>query len=512
MTRKNAYRTNRPSRPYLTATTLASALFAAQLSMAQQSMAQQSMAQQSNIAAIQAQIDQGHYRQAKLDINAMQQKEPQTPDSTALAFEDERMRRIEMEFTIPPEQLLASVQRYIPDATENEIKHWNDAGLLEYKTIDGKRRYFNKAAYNLVHISDEAAARTADYRRFTDRAPLYQLHAHHAAVIDAHGDGDAPLRQRLAITYTLTVDADSVPDGETVRAWLPFPQELPGRQENIALLNSTPTDFTLAPVDTPQRTIYFEQTARAGTPTRFSVEYAFDSLSRYFNIDPAKIAPVDRAQETRERLAPFLAERTPHIQFTPELRALSNRIVGDETNPYRIAQKLFAYVDEIPWAGAREYSTIRNISQYAAQAGHADCGQQTLLLITLMRMNGIPARWQSGWEFSPASFDTMHDWGEFYLAPYGWMPMDVTHGLLDSENEAERWFYLGGLDSYRLIFNTDYSRPLVPAKQHFRSETVDSQRGEVEWRGGNLYFDQWDYEMQWEPVASSGDKAQIARE
>jgi hypothetical protein len=22
---------------------------------------------------------------------------------------------------------------------------------------------------------------------------------------------------------------------------------------------------------------------------------------------------------------------------------------------------------------------------------------------------------------------------------------------------------------------------------------VDSQRGEVEWRGGNLYFDQWDY-------------------
>jgi hypothetical protein len=22
---------------------------------------------------------------------------------------------------------------------------------------------------------------------------------------------------------------------------------------------------------------------------------------------------------------------------------------------------------------------------------------------------------------------------------------------------------------------------------------VDSQRGEVEWAGGNLYFDQWDY-------------------
>lgn len=121
-----------------------------------------------------------------------------------------------------------------------------------------------------------------------------------------------------------------------------------------------------------------------------------------------------------------------------------------------------------------------------------------MLLITLMRMNGIPARWQSGWEFSPGTFDTMHDWGEFYLAPYGWLPMDVTHGKLDGENDTESWFYLGSLDAYRLIFNTDYSQPFSPAKEHFRSETVDSQRGEVEWSGGNLYFDQWDYSMQWE--------------
>ncbi|WP_340674184.1 transglutaminase-like domain-containing protein [Microbulbifer salipaludis] len=463
------------------------------------------MAASDALVELQAQIDKGHYKTAKLEISAMQQKEPDHPDNSTLAFEAERMRRIEMEFTIPPEQLLTSIRRYIPDATEEDLSRWNTAGLLEYKIINGEQRYFNKAAYNLVHISDEAAARTADYRRFTDRAPLYRLHPHHSAVIEAHTGGEAPLRQRLAITYSLTVDADAVPDGETLRAWIPFPKELPGRQENITLLNSTPAEHQLAPADTPQRTIYFEKTARAGVPTEFSVEYAFDSLSRYFSIDPAKTEPVDG-----QALSAFLEERTPHIQFTPELRALSQRIVGDETNPYRIAQKLFTHVDQIPWAGAREYSTIRNISQYAAHAGHADCGQQTLLLITLMRMNGIPARWQSGWEFSPESFDTMHDWGEFYLAPYGWMPMDVTHGVLESASDAERWFYLGGLDSYRLIFNTDYSQPFTPAKHHFRSETVDSQRGEVEWRGGNLYFDQWDYKMQWQPVTAENKNLQTA--
>ena len=41
--------------------------------------------------------------------------------------------------------------------------------------------------------------------------------------------------------------------------------------------------------------------------------------------------------------------------------------------------------------------------------------------------------------------------------------------------------------------NTDYGMPLAPKKKYPRSETVDFQRGEVEWRGGNLYFDQWNY-------------------
>ncbi|GAB2504534.1 transglutaminase-like domain-containing protein [Microbulbifer agarilyticus] len=473
------------------------------ISMLSSGVAHSSETNDYSLASVRAQVDQGNYQSAKSVIQEMRDNETNKEDDSALAFEAERMRRIEMEFTLKPEELLGSIQRYIPDATEDDIAKWNAAGLLEHKIINGERRYFRKAAYNLVHVSSEAAARTNDYRRFTDKAPLYHLHPHHAAVVDAHQQTKAPLEQRFEVTYSLTVDADAVPAGEVVRAWLPFPQEISGRQEQVALLSSSPAKNQLAPETQAQRTIYMERTAKKGVPTEFSVRYTFNSLSRFTDIEADLVKPLSNQAATGENLASDLAERVPHIQFTPELRALSERIVGNETNPYRIAQKLFNYVDQIPWAGAREYSTIRNISQYAAQAGHADCGQQTLLLITLMRMNGIPARWESGWEFSPEGFDTMHDWGEFYLAPYGWMPMDVTHGVLDSEKDAERWFYLGGLDSYRLIFNTNYSRPFFPAKQHFRSETVDSQRGEVEWRGGNLYFDQWSYNMDWKPVEAA---------
>ena len=36
----------------------------------------------------------------------------------------------------------------------------------------------------------------------------------------------------------------------------------------------------------------------------------------------------------------------------------------------------------------------------------------------------------------------------------------------------------------------------MPPKQYFRSDDVDSQRGEVE-SDGNLYYDKWSYHFDW---------------
>lgn len=116
-------------------------------------------------------------------------------------------------------------------------------------------------------------------------------------------------------------------------------------------------------------------------------------------------------------------------------------------------------------------------------------------------MNGIPARWQSGWEFQPPGHNNMHDWGMIYFEHYGWIPSDVDYGLRNSEDKKYKWFYLTGSDAYRLVYNDDFSQPFWPAKKYPRSETLDSQRGEVEWSGGNLFFDQWDWDMNWRLVS-----------
>lgn len=438
-----------------------------------------------------AHVDSGEFKAARASIEKVVAGGELTADErAAFEFEAERMHRIELDFSLSAQQAQDKLRAQIPDLRPVEFAVWDAAGLLEHRVIDGSTRYFNRAPSNLFRLSADARERRAKQTPFND-GPLEKAHPHHREIRDAvlASNRTSVAPRRVHVTQSITVEPDAVPAGETVRAWLPYPRALPGQQEDIRLVASDPAMHTIASESTMQRTVYVERPARAGQPTTFSVTYDLTTFGQYHPIDPEKVT---RVEPTRE-LGPYLGERPPHIVFTDDLRKFSREVVGDERNPYRIAEKLFLAVDRIPWAGALEYSTLRNISDYALHAGHADCGQQTLLLMTLLRLNGIPARWQSGMIFSDGDYDNLHDWGWLYLAPYGWVPMDVTFGRLDAGDPQLDMFYLGGLDAYRIAFNDDYSQPFAPPKQHFRSETVDLQRGEVEWRGGNLYFDKWDY-------------------
>jgi transglutaminase-like putative cysteine protease len=177
------------------------------------------------------------------------------------------------------------------------------------------------------------------------------------------------------------------------------------------------------------------------------------------------------------------------------MKNLSNRIVAGETNPLLKVQKIFSWIsDTIPWASALEYGTIPNIPQYVLKYGHGDCGMKTLLFMTLVRLQGIPAKWQSGWMLHPGEIN-LHDWCEVYFEGVGWVPVDQSFGLQISDDEKVRKFYSSGIDSYRLIVNDDYNQELTPKKRYPRSEPIDFQRGELEWEGGNLYFNQWSWDM-----------------
>ncbi len=446
------------------------------------------------IKTVQRLVDNGEFKAAQ---KLMRQHIAENPEMNAqdllwMEFEIKRLQRIRKDFDKTGQQVLEQIRKIIPTATKADMRRWEKERALECMTIDGEKKYFKYAVNNLFRINSRLKAIKAEKRPVSSKTGYDRLLDLRAIIQQSAKTQKRFVNPvRAKITYTLTVPANTVPAGEVLRCWLPFPRRVPNRQTDIKILHTQPDSYTLSGAEHAHKTIYFEKAARSDRETVFQVGFSFQSYAAYTAVKADRVDAVDPDGD----LKPFLSERPPHIVFTPELRTLSQKIVNDEKNPYYIAQKIFKWIDDnIPWASAREYSTFENISDYVYTNRHADCGMQTIFFMTLCRMNGIPTRWQSGWFFQPTDW-TMHDWGEIYFEPYGWVPVDVTYGLQKSDRFEEKWFFLSGMDAFRLIVNSDYSGRFYPAKIHERSETIDFQRGEVEWRGGNLYFDQWAYDF-----------------
>lgn len=181
--------------------------------------------------------------------------------------------------------------------------------------------------------------------------------------------------------------------------------------------------------------------------------------------------------------------------FTPEIKRITDSITSTAKSPKEVVRTIYLWFkDNITWTGALEYSIVPDIPRYVLDNKRGDCGMQTLLFISMVRYKGIPVRWQSGWMMPPGA-ENLHDWCEVYYKGTGWVPVDVSYDLQNSDNKSVAEFYLSGIDSYRMILNDGISGELFPTKKFLRSEPYDFQRGEVEWKGGNLYFDKWDYDM-----------------
>lgn len=413
---------------------------------------------------------------------------------TAPLHAQSTMDRLALDFNKTHEEVKQYIQRYIPDVTDAQMDHWEQTKALETCYLNGQKWYFHNAAPNLFRIDPQCRAIKRQKDGEQKSASMEDERTDIPAIIKMapHSPYRLGPAHRMRVTYTLTVKPDVVPAGEIIRCWLPFPRNDIKRQTNVRLL-STSYDYIKSPAAYDHSSIYMEAKAEAGKSTVFSETFEYTSHGSWFGLKPADVKPYDK---TSALYREYTANRRQHIIVTPRIQHLADSITAGITNPLLQARALYTYVDEnYPWASAREYSTIPNIPEYVLDNHHGDCGQVTLLFLTLCRAKGIPGHFESGFMVHPHE-QNLHDWGEIYFEGVGWVPVDQSFGRpYWATDDATRYFYLGGIDSYRLIVNSDFGMPLYPAKRYPRSETVDFQRGEVEWQGGNLYFDKWNWNI-----------------
>jgi hypothetical protein len=407
---------------------------------------------------------------------------------------EEIASRIRIEFSVPEEEIFPQLNARGISWTSEDLVRWEKYNMLESKVIDGEKYYFKRAASNLKLLLEYISRQNnPDSVAEPDAFDLFRMDHIQEIITESDGRGGLACPREILMDYRITLSAGTVPAGETVRCWLPYPRENHPCQELLAFNPSGLNEPMISPASAMHRTVYAEKKASRDEPLDFCCTMGIRTYARYFDLRNMDILPYDRNTELYRR---YTAPQPPHIRFTERIHDLSDEVVAGAMEPLEVVRRIFYWINaNIPWTGALEYSVMPDIPEYTLNNMRGDCGMKTLLFMTLARYNGIPVRWQSGWMLHPGEVN-LHDWCEVYYEGVGWVPLDISFGLMPSDDIRVREFYISGMDSYRLIVNDDIMAPLTPEKKHFRSEPYDFQRGELEWNGDNLYFDRWRYQME----------------
>ncbi len=447
-----------------------------------------------DLEELNAQFAQGNYNAAAKIIEKIKSSEKYKNHSSEVEIIEARIERIQLDFNKNESQITEELNHWFPNVSSQQLRQWEEDNTLEMKRINGERKYFKNAVSNLFRLNLNAKQTKEEKEGKTVDALKDFCLQHNTELVDLANSGidltEKPVKYK--IDFTITLQSDAIPAGEVVKCWMPFPRESLPCQKNVKLIEVNSEKYNLADNDNLQRSLYFEKLTEAGKPTIFKYSAEFETSARYFDLDPDKIKPYDIDSEIYKT---FTAERLPHIAFTDEIRQLTKDIIDETSGPYEKVKTIYYWINNnITWASALEYSTIECIPEYVLASHHGDCGMQTLLFMSVARCAGIPCKWQSGWMLHPGQVN-LHDWCEVYYEGIGWVPLDQSFGLQDSENQQVKDFYISGIDEFRLIINDDFSSEFDPKKQFFRSEPIDFQRGELEWKGGNIYFNHWNYHL-----------------
>ena len=387
-----------------------------------------------------------------------------------LSLQRQIAEQMKCEYDTTPEEALEEIRRDIPDFTEEELEGIFEDSLVDWHMVNGKpmlQSYFMESFYTR---RPDLKARRVNVRETGD--PNAYREDNHSVM---EKNGYRAFRHRIRLEIEPREEAAI--DGEEILVHLPYPAICP-EQSDIVLHDMTPGGVIAGDV---QRTVSWKQVYHKGD--KFFVEFSFTNRAKYTRLDPDAVS-ADQPDFHTDELP-------PHITFTPYLRALAAEIAGEETNPLILARRVYDYLaHHLHYSYTREYVLLEPIADTCALNMRGDCGVMALTFITLCRILGIPARWQSGLSVHPGHIGR-HDWAQFYVAPYGWLYADLSYsvGAVSVGSDVRLNHYFGNLDPFRMVTCNNVQGEFVPAKKYLRADPFDNQRGEIEFasKGLNSY-------------------------
>ena len=298
----------------------------------------------------------------------------------ALLAQREILRRLPLDYTVPEAQALELLQDLVRDFTPEEFRALDRAGAMDWRFVEGEKRYIRSFAETLLATHPELAARQIDpplqHPSWERYGPEHDQMARTGAV-----SADITLETSIGMSdaaFAAALAAAKQQGRSTVhvRVWLPLPAACPA-QSGITLDSFTEPPTCIAPEDAAQRTAYWEADLAENRP--FGAVYSYRTTARYADPLHMQADPVQPDFDTQEEL--------PHLEFTPYLRALAAQLTQGLTDPVQKAKRIYDYVTlNTHYHYQPPYFVQENITDGCAHNRRGDCGIMASTFIVLCRL------------------------------------------------------------------------------------------------------------------------------
>ena len=399
--------------------------------------------------------------------------DPNSDEAKRLVFERIIANGLKDDYHIDENELLLKLQEKFPRCTLDTLKKLTEMNYADYIVKNGKVYYQNDAKRNLFGAGRVFLEHLDEDGNILPHEPRPDKFKNETFMA-LKEQGVRAFRFTVKVKLKIKEEFERV--GEEITVHIPYPAICDCQPYSELIESSHPVYISEA----GHRTACIKTTLKKDE--EFFVIFKFDRVVKYIDLDYNNVSSEQPSFYTDELL--------PHIRFTPYLVDLAHKIKGDETNPLKIARKVYDYVTEnINYSYLRDYLYIDQFPEYVLKNGKGDCGAQALTFITLCRILKVPAKWESGLRVGP-DINSIHDWAQIYIAPYGWIPVDLTDGGGARRNldTLKREYSFGNIDPYRMTACNDYQMQFDPPKKFMRCDPYDNQLGEAEYNDYGLGF------------------------
>ena len=208
----------------------------------------------------------------------------------------------------------------------------------------------------------------------------------------------------------------------------PVPARDPGSRKTSATSRVTPAKHVIAPESTLQRTVYLEQhRARRQADGVLGHVRADDPTASTRRSMPRRSGALEPTPELAPYLARAAAAHRVHRRHARVLarsrrrraESLSHRAEALRRGRSHPMGRRARVLDDHEHQRLRAARRSRGLRPADVAAHDAAAPQRHSRALAV------------GHGLSDGDYDNLHDWGWLYLAPYGWLPMDVTFGRFD---------------------------------------------------------------------------------